>query len=761
MRLTLRTLLAYLDDVLDPTNARELGQKIEESAVASSLIEKVREVLRKRRLEAPEATDYVDFNPNDVAKYLDNLLPPELVVEFEKKCLDASKEGEERLAEVAASHQILSLILGDTVEVRLQSRERMYRVVQETIAASEEPPSVEATEAEDTAVIQTYGLATPEVSNSSAVSSASSSGNQPFDEPFGERLPGYSREQKKGWLSRFWPALLVTTLGVASGIAIVGDMINWGQPTSTEAFQPVKGEEQQVAEGDTKISNPLQMLKKPTVPNAKTPVEPNKDGEVPASVNPKTPLDPNVPTVPAGKVPAVVGMTPKNPIPADPKAVNPKLAEPPMKGPVKPVPPALPVAKVQYVASRGVLMHQEAEAKEWFVSPDHKEFRPGDQIASLEPFRSMVEIPKWKATVKFDGGTSAVILSPQEGLPFGFQLNRGRIIVELLSDEPMVDDLLGSTPPKNPEGVEGENGKERMALGVQIEKHLWKIELTEPGTLFGLELTPKLPHHFEEFFGNEVSSIRLVVVKGKVRATQEGKPAIEIPAGNIFVIKTSGIDGEEIGLFESAPKDSSVNWVTTNPALRTLTRRKHALAFSREFETGQSINLSLPAIPDDKRPYISELGVKALALGNRYSDLVQALAKGKHEETREAAIVGLREWMPKSPENRALLKVELEKIFDETTAKHVYHLLWGYSKKEAQDPEQSKILVGWLQHENIAVRELAIYSIRNLTGRDYGYKSLYPASRRRSQIAQWKSHLERVGALITPEEKKIEEKKEE
>ena len=41
MRLTLRTLLAYLDDRLPPGNARELGQKISQSPFASDLVTRI------------------------------------------------------------------------------------------------------------------------------------------------------------------------------------------------------------------------------------------------------------------------------------------------------------------------------------------------------------------------------------------------------------------------------------------------------------------------------------------------------------------------------------------------------------------------------------------------------------------------------------------------------------------------------------------------------------------------------------------------
>src|SRR6266545_5484894 len=43
-QLTLRTLLAYIDDTLEPAMARQLGAKVAESDLAQELIEKIKRV---------------------------------------------------------------------------------------------------------------------------------------------------------------------------------------------------------------------------------------------------------------------------------------------------------------------------------------------------------------------------------------------------------------------------------------------------------------------------------------------------------------------------------------------------------------------------------------------------------------------------------------------------------------------------------------------------------------------------------------------
>src|SRR5438477_23374 len=126
MRLTLRTLLAYLDDTLEPTEIKQIGQKVAESDAAQELIARIKQVTRKRRLTTPPLTGPgAKFDPNLIAEYLDNELDGEQVAEIEKVCL----ESDVHLAEIAACHQILTLVLGEPALVPPTARERMYGLV--------------------------------------------------------------------------------------------------------------------------------------------------------------------------------------------------------------------------------------------------------------------------------------------------------------------------------------------------------------------------------------------------------------------------------------------------------------------------------------------------------------------------------------------------------------------------------------------------------------------------------------------------------
>lgn len=139
MRLTLRTLLAYMDDILDPADHEALASKIEASDFAAELIHRSRDTVRRLRLGAPEVfagedDDVLNPDPasdaNTVAEYLDNVLPPEHVAEFERVCLDSGTVADMHLAEVTSCHHILTMVLGEPAEIDPRVRRRMYELPQ-------------------------------------------------------------------------------------------------------------------------------------------------------------------------------------------------------------------------------------------------------------------------------------------------------------------------------------------------------------------------------------------------------------------------------------------------------------------------------------------------------------------------------------------------------------------------------------------------------------------------------------------------------
>ncbi len=53
MRLTLRTLLAWMDDTLEPNQVREIGKQVAESPFAQELSDRIDRVSRQRPADRP------------------------------------------------------------------------------------------------------------------------------------------------------------------------------------------------------------------------------------------------------------------------------------------------------------------------------------------------------------------------------------------------------------------------------------------------------------------------------------------------------------------------------------------------------------------------------------------------------------------------------------------------------------------------------------------------------------------------------------
>ena len=227
MRLTLRTLLAYMDDILDPADQEELGRKIEASPFATELIHRSRDAVRRLRLSAPEvlAGESGDLHGGDnildantAAEYLDSVLTPDEVVEFERHCLEAGPNADMLLAEAASCHHILTLVLGEPAEVDADLRQRMYALVRHAA-----PPTLRVEPAHSTPID-----AAPAVVAAAAIPVPPPTvvfPQRPAIDPDEATVPDYMLEAARSRRRTRW--LVATVLiGTTSGV-LIGAFLVW------------------------------------------------------------------------------------------------------------------------------------------------------------------------------------------------------------------------------------------------------------------------------------------------------------------------------------------------------------------------------------------------------------------------------------------------------------------------------------------------------------------------------------------------------
>lgn len=123
MRLTLRTLLAYRDGVLDPKDSQDLESKLRESSTARHISQRIDQSLRNPKL-APIPIDAKEpgFDANQIAEYLDDTISTADIPELERRCL----ENNALLSEVGSCHSILAKALTQAVEIPDRLRARIH-----------------------------------------------------------------------------------------------------------------------------------------------------------------------------------------------------------------------------------------------------------------------------------------------------------------------------------------------------------------------------------------------------------------------------------------------------------------------------------------------------------------------------------------------------------------------------------------------------------------------------------------------------------
>ena len=127
MRLTVRTLLAWMDGLLSPEDQAALGEKVQASGVAPALVERVRDAIARRTLSAPPpAGRGLADDPNTAAEFLDNALTADRLEAFERVCV----ESDIHLADVAACHQLLAELAREPAAIEPVSATQRRRLLE-------------------------------------------------------------------------------------------------------------------------------------------------------------------------------------------------------------------------------------------------------------------------------------------------------------------------------------------------------------------------------------------------------------------------------------------------------------------------------------------------------------------------------------------------------------------------------------------------------------------------------------------------------
>ncbi len=716
MRLTLRTLLGYLDDILEPQQTKEIGEKISESGFAASTVARIKDVLRRRRVGAPALDGpQSDPDPNVIAEYLDNTLAPDKVEDLERLCL----ESDMHLAEVAACHQILTLVLHEPVEISQELREQIYalgRTSSDAHPTTPEPVPSAASQPVSEAPLKPIGTTMQTSSDET------------------HQLPVYLK-RSSNWKSLLSLAALLLIGGLWIGLIVSDPDHSWSHKT---LLSQGEGEAALNANAALAQDSPdgavAEARPSPAEPASRPDAGPQDASDrsdqgitAPDAAKPST-------DAASGPSPAhsVAGTSPSTP-PAPSEAKNstvPVPSEPPaaQAGDGKPEsvvqPPQPQVSRVLYNSPDGVLLHQ-SDSGDWLVMPRRSLLQPGDFVANPEPFDALLVVENDLATITIKGGTRLSVLTISEGVDAAFDVERGRMILRT----PLT--AVGNKP---------------AVIHLTLYGEDYQFWLEKPGTEMGLVVDPQpssAPLGTEQ---QQTFEGACFLTQGEARLILPSGKELQMPSAVSLVSFGSRREPSTVH-----PSVLTPDWMIPLSGSAVTIRKNYMRMYENEFLLDTPVAETIPALVESRHPRIAEFAVKTLALTDNYTGLIRGL-QSPHEEARRAALHGLRVWLIKDPKHQELLRAEVERVYPEEDVSTVLRLIAGFSFADAQDPEVSQQLVEWLMHPNVSVREMAFAYIRDFTGGDvtYRYQADRPEHQRALSARRWQEHVRKEGALVAP-----------
>jgi hypothetical protein len=684
-------MLAYLDDILEPGDAEELSQKIEESKFASELVHRIRSSTRRLRLGAPKLEGRgMGLDPNTVAEYLDNTLPTENVPDFEKVCL----ESDVHLAEVASCHQILALVLGEPAAIDQSVRDRAYRIGQ---PGSEDGSSPLGTDGVNPAVADP--LADMPVEE----------GEPPMETDLPEKpAPDYMKIGPRISLRS-----LAITLVCAFALAVVALRAMHPFNQDHPVFQFFDGG------GDRPVAQapkpaPASPAKPPVIPAEKAPAKPEPPAQEPAAAEPQTTTEtpPPKPEPPA-----------KTAAPAESPDAPPAAPEPPLEPPEKPempvpspaeiaapeeIAPAAPVeaAKVgRFISDDDVLGRLDPESGSWFRLDSNAPLAVGDRLIVLPTFRPQA---------LFSGNVKVTFSGPA----------RVELAAEVAPETPHLVFDFGRT-------VIVSVGDEGARAHLDLAGRQGVVVLPDAESALAVEVTHYLTPGQDPLSDAAISIVGLYATSGQITWSEASEEPVTIEAGKVLVL--TGEDAPELLETVSPPE-----WFDGR-ALSQLERGASA-DLKTHLTADRPLSLSLLERTEFRRIEVAVLACRCLSYLGDFEPLLAALDGERHYSYWDGHYDALRSALARSPATANEVLESLEKTHADD-AEDLFRMLWSYSPEQLEAGEAEK-LVGLLEHKSMIARVLALENLRRITGKTLQFRPEETPGQEKSKVARWRRDLE-------------------
>ena len=769
MRLTLRTLLAYLDNILELDDRELLEKKVQESEAAQNLIKRSRETVNDQELSALDPIGHgIRQDPNAVAEYLDNTMAREQIEEFEQQCLDNSPEADTRLAEITACHHILTMVLGDPVQFAASSRERMYRIGESETTASQMDAG-EFGQESLAGVEPTETHAADESAYSNRSIAVSDESFDPADLLPSSKVPDYLRSEEK---RNRWLPIVATTLvaAVATGLLLI-----LFEPSSSAIKKSGNGsiaqsDSEDVAENTSNSPDQTPALQGSTPSAIPEVTEGNNSEKVTTNISEKSiPSDasesakptvekstpnqpaensvtssndavtPNADAVPAeGKEVLPESAAPSSATQKDPPTNDtfptnteaPVEAEQPSAGsqdtnqdtdqpPAKDPPPAEAAEGGNRVLGRLVSDDQILlvssngfDKLRWL--PPQSNLKKGQTLVALPTFRPNLSL--LALTVELEGGSILELLDLNEGgIPI-LQLAYGRMVVRTNFNGGMFHLKI--------------NDKRSIAL---------TLKNTE--TAIGVEVKPETPSGSDPETAERDYTIDVYTLSGSVNWQEEPLQGV-VEAGQLQSLG-------RMPLPEPQSFSVSPEWLTEVKISKLEVR---AVPMVRDvLQEDRSVKLSFKELVDNqKRIEVKELALRCCAHIGYFEPLVDALGDESMSRRWAKCATYLQEAARQHPEYARRVRESMERLRNEKGF-DLYRMLWGYTNEGLLNNGEAEQLVEFLSSEDLDLRVLSHWNLKKITGKGYTFQPNKSESKRRQSLKRWQALLNKGDIKYVPE----------
>jgi hypothetical protein len=746
MRLTLRTLLAWLDNVLPPDEAAVLKGRVEESEFASTLVQRIRHIVRRQRLTAPKVDGKgLGTDPNSVAEYLDSTLASERVTEFERVCL----ESDVHLAEVAACHQILEKVLSQPAQISPELRSRIQQLP-DLVASGHYTSPVEKHRASEPLLPEEpqesrSGLVMQPIARSADATPPRSPQpmalEMPPERPKPE-VPDYLKPEPSQSRSQ-----LLLMLGVMGIAAIV---LFFMSPLGRELLPPWSRSPSLAALPDAAQNPDPVAPPTPTDGSAPPPAEnvpandPAEKGLAPvAETNPppnKPPVekvgealgDKGLPVVQPEIAEKVVNklaekIAEKLANKSDPAVARPEMdtappAQPPpadtppaAEKPTTPLPPSEPAPDSKSVAATEVgrfisdetlLARFVAEGSNWVRLPSRALITLGERFASLPVYRPQIALANGvqltmagEATFRFERG---------QALPVALVAEEGRYLLVT-------------------------SGAAEASMELQLRTLQGVLSLPAADAAAAVEITSYLAPGLDPRENTPIPVVYIFALNGPVSWQSASDPApITIEPDHALALM-----GEEK---PSSPTPvARPAWIDARNT-PTLDRDAAKLAESL-LSVDRPLLLGLEEIANHRKIEVRVQVARCLAHLGSYESLMRHLAQEEYRSYAPFEIETLRSRIALGVDSALDMQQELEKLRGSRDSATLFRLLYGYSESQLVEQNQDEELVALLESSHADIRWLAFDNLRRITGVTNSYNPTLSPEKNRSALVRWTKML--------------------